>query len=135
MTDHVSQAKRSMIMRSVRAKHSSPELAVRKIIFALGYRYRLHGANLPGKPDIVFPGKKKVIFIHGCFWHAHGCPKGKPPKSNLSFWLPKFEKNKTRDTENVNSIISLGWKPLVIWQCEIKNKDVLIEKIRVFLDN
>ncbi|MEO7164684.1 MAG: very short patch repair endonuclease, partial [Bdellovibrionia bacterium] len=84
--------------------------------------------------DIVFPGRKKVIFIHGCFWHGHQCNKGQPPKSNLPYWLPKLERNIARDDQNMKSILALGWKAIIIWQCEIKNKDNLAEKIKCFLN-
>lgn len=133
MTDHVSKEKRSNIMKKVRGKNTSPELLVRKIIYSLGYRYRLHGKDLPGKPDIVFRWRKKVIFIHGCFWHAHGCKKGQPPKSNLPYWIPKLQENKIRDQDNIKSISAMGWSALIIWQCEIKSKDELIDKINSFL--
>jgi len=135
MTDHVSQEDRSRIMKEVRSKNTSTELAVRKLIYSLGYRYRLHYKELPGKPDLTFIGRKKAIFIHGCFWHAHECPKGRPPKSNLAYWLPKLERNKARDIENINSLSSLGWKTLTIWQCEIKNEESLRKKILHFLES
>lgn len=107
---------------------------MRKLIFSLGYRYRLHAKSLPGRPDLVFPGRKKVIFVHGCFWHGHDCKRGSAPVTNKEFWLPKLEKNKVRDTETFDRLVSMGWKVLVIWQCRLKDKDALKTKIINFLD-
>lgn len=95
-------------MQAVKQKDTKPEMAVRRLLFSLEYRYRLHRKDLPGKPDIVFPGRKKAIFVHGCFWHAHGCPKGQPPKSNLEYWGPKLEANVKRDEEKIAELESLG---------------------------
>lgn len=134
MTDHVQPEKRSEIMKRVRGKNTSTELTVRKLIYSLGYRYHLHDKNLPGKPDIVFRGRKKVIFVNGCFWYYHQCKIGNPPKSRLDYWLPKLEKNKIRDQRNHEEITNLGWDYLVIWQCELKDTDKLKNKIKSFLD-
>lgn len=134
MTDHVSKEKRSEIMKSIRSKNTTPELLVRKLVYSLGYRYRLHGKNLPGKPDLVFLGRRKVIFVHGCFWHYHKCKKGNPPKSNLDYWLPKLEVNRQRDIRNQESIVALGWEFLVIWQCQISDTATLMKTIVTFLD-
>jgi len=134
VTDHVSKEKRSEIMKRIRGKNTTPELIVRKLVYSLGYRYRLHGKNLPGKPDLVFSGRKKVIFVHGCFWHYHTCKKGKPPKSNLDYWLPKLEENRRRDTYNQELITSIGWEFLVIWQCQIRDTDTLKKTIVAFLE-
>ncbi|WP_341327215.1 very short patch repair endonuclease [Methylotuvimicrobium sp. KM2] len=135
MVDKVSKEKRSEIMSKVRGKDTSPELVVRKLVFSLGYRYRLHAKNLPGKPDLVFPGRKKAIFVHGCFWHYHDCKKGKPPKSNEAYWLPKLEKNRKRDQENAALLENLGWEVMVIWQCQLKNLLDLETAIKSFLDS
>lgn len=135
MIDHVSKEKRSEIMKRIRGKDTAPELIVRKLIYSLGYRYRLHGQKLPGKPDIVFAGKKKVIFVHGCFWHGHNCKKGKPPKSNLDYWLPKLKENRRRDTLNQKLIRSAGWEVLIIWQCQIHDAITLEKAIINFLEN
>lgn len=134
MTDHVSKEKRSEIMKLIRGKNTTPELAVRKLVYALGYRYRLHGKNLPGKPDLVFASRKKVIFVNGCFWHFHECKKGNPPKSKLEYWLPKLEQNRLRDFRNYESITALGWQYLVIWQCQISNTVDLTKTVVNFLD-
>jgi len=122
-------------MSRIRGKNTSPELTIRKLVYSLGYRYRLYSKDLPGKPDLVFPGRKKVIFVHGCFWHYHGCKKGQLPKSRLDYWLPKLEANKRRDEENSQELIKQGWKVLVLWQCEIKKTSVLKEAIINFLDS
>ena len=131
--DRVSKEKRSEMMKKVRGKNTAPELAVRKLVYSLGYRYRLHGKNLPGKPDLVFSGRKKVIFVHGCFWHYHGCKKGMPPKSRSEYWLPKLEENKRRDEKAISDLIGKGWKVLVVWQCETKNLEELTTRISDFL--
>jgi len=108
MVDNRSPEKRSATMRAVRGKNTGPEWAVRKLVHGMGYRYRLHRKDLPGKPDLTFPGRRKAIFVHGCFWHAHGCHMGQPPKSRLDYWLPKLERNKERDAERVAQLEDLG---------------------------
>ena len=110
-------------MAKVHSKNTTPELKLRTLIWSLGFRgYRVHYKKLPGKPDIVFIGKKKVIFVHGCFWHGHDCRAGKNvPKSNLEYWIPKLERNKTRDKRNIRELKTLGWDVLVIWECELKD--------------
>lgn len=118
--DNRSKAKRSHTMRAVRSKDTAPEMVVRRALYRQGYRYRLHRKDLPGKPDLAFISRKKAIFVHGCFWHAHGCRYGQPPKSNLEFWLPKLARNAERDQESYKALASMGWKTLVIWECQIK---------------
>lgn len=120
-------------MSKVRSKNTFPELAVRKLVFSLGYRYRLHAKNLPGKPDLVFPGRKKVIFVHGCFWHGHYCRQGRAPTSRTDYWLPKLEENKQRDQAKINQLEVLGWQSLVIWQCELRDLKKLTKSIQDFL--
>ncbi len=127
-------AKRSEIMASVRSKNTGPELVVRKWLTSKGYRYRLQRKDLPGCPDIVFPARRKVIFVHGCFWHGHRCAKGRPPKSRLNYWLPKLDENKKRDARNIRKLKRSGWGVMTIWQCQIKDMAVIGEKIRVFLE-
>lgn len=123
-------------MAKVRSKDTKPEMIVRRLIYSLGFRYRLHRKDLPGKPDLVFFRRKKVIFVHGCFWHEHSCRAGlKKPKSNQGYWLPKLERNVQRDRENQEQLVKMGWKVLIIWECELKNKDDLIEKLKSFLDS
>lgn len=134
--DKISSEQRSKNMRRIRSKDTKPEIKVRKLIFKMGYRYRLHWKKLPGKPDIVFPGRKKVIFVHGCFWHQHdnrNCNYVHKPKSRLDYWLPKLERNKQRDNENQKEIEDIGWEYLIIWECQINNTDKLREIITNFL--
>jgi len=102
----------------------------------MGYRYRLHGAGLPGKPDLVFNRKKKVIFVHGCFWHGHKCPLGRIPKSRVSFWTNKILCNNARDKKHIRALARLGWKSLVLWECDLKKKtkqERILQKIKLFL--
>lgn len=121
MMDTRTKAQRRRIMQSVRTENTGPEMLVRKLLHRLGYRFRLHSEALPGKPDIVFPARRKAIFVHGCFWHGHGCAKGRPPKSRHDYWLPKIEANRARDSKAMASLAHLGWQALVIWECETKN--------------
>jgi DNA mismatch endonuclease (patch repair protein) len=122
-------------MARVHSKNSRPELFVRKLIFALGYRYRLHARDLPGHPDLVFRKRRKVIFVHGCFWHRHtACALARLPKSRLDFWVPKLEGNKQRDQRNKRALTKDGWKVLTIWECQLKNTVRLQATIRRFLD-
>jgi DNA mismatch endonuclease, patch repair protein len=134
MTDIFSKSKRSDIMRRVRQKHSRPEIAVRRAAHSLGYRYRLHVDKLPGQPDVVFAGRHKVIFVHGCFWHGHGgrCKK-KLPVSNVEYWKAKIIKNRRRDRKNIKELQLLGWDVLVIWECETSKRALLETKLTTFL--
>jgi DNA mismatch endonuclease (patch repair protein) len=119
----------------VRSKNMRPEMAVRKLVFALGYRYRLHARDLPGCPDLAFRPRKKVIFVHGCFWHRHAnCALARMPKSRLDFWMPKLEGNRVRDEKNRKTLAREGWKVLTIWECELRNTKRLERGIRRFLD-
>jgi DNA mismatch endonuclease (patch repair protein) len=132
--DKLSPERRSANMRRIRSKDTSPELALRKLIHGLGYRFRLHRKDLPGKPDLVFPSRRKVIFVHGCFWHQHrGCIDGRMPKSNTSYWLPKLANNKTRDKKNRSRLARLGWKSLVIWDCQTRDGKKLKQQLKAFL--
>lgn len=134
--DVLSPKRRSEIMSRIRGKNTTPELIVRKLVYSMGYRYRLHYVKLPGKPDLVFPGRKKVIFVHGCFWHGHeGCRKAKLPKTKLDYWRPKLEENKQRDALKQEKLKELGWQILIIWQCELKEIELLKSNIMTFLDN
>ncbi len=122
-------------MARVRSKNMRPELAVRKLVFAMGYRYRLHGTGLPGHPDLVFSSRKKVIFVHGCFWHRHrGCGLARLPKSRLEFWEPKLEGNRVRDEKNTEALARDGWKVLTVWECQLKDTAGLERRVRRFLD-
>jgi DNA mismatch endonuclease (patch repair protein) len=121
-------------MRAVRGRNTRPEISVRQIAFGLGYRFRLHRGDLPGKPDIAFPGRQKAIFVHGCFWHQHkGCRRATVPKSNRGFWRKKLGRNIARDATQLAAIKKRGWRALVVWECEIKNKRRLAAKIKRFL--
>lgn len=133
MADVFDIAKRSDIMSRVRDKDTGPELAVRRLTFSLGYRYRLHRKDLPGKPDLTFPRLRKVIFVHGCFWHGHHCTAGAPPSSNSAYWLPKLARNKKRDKRNLRALRKLGWKCLVVWECQLKNPSTVQKRIERFL--
>lgn len=126
---------RSENMRRIRSKNTTPEMAVRQLVHGMGYRYRLHGKAVPGKPDLVFAGRRKVIFVHGCFWHQHSdCPDGRLPKSNGAYWLPKLNRNVQRDAQAVEQLSAMGWQSLIVWECETKNASVLAEKLKGFLD-
>ena len=120
-------------MRAVHAKDTAPELFVRSMLYRLGYRFRLHLRTLPGAPDIVFPGRKRVIFIHGCFWHGHDCARGQLPTSNVAFWEGKIHGNKKRDARVTQQLESEGWTVLTIWQCETKDVAELEQRLVRFL--
>lgn len=133
MVDSVSAAMRSDIMSRVRSKDTRPELLVRRLIHSAGFRYRLHVRDLPGRPDLVFSRRKKVIFVHGCFWHSHiGCQHARIPKSRTDFWLAKLGANKARDERNLRALDEAGWTVLVLWECELRRPG-LLEKIEEFL--
>jgi DNA mismatch endonuclease (patch repair protein) len=132
--DRLTVARRSALMARVGSKHTTPELLVRKLARALGYRYRLHKATLPGKPDLAFLALRKAIFVHGCFWHGHArCRFGRLPRSNLSYWAPKIARNKERDRANTRALRAIGWNVLVIWQCETRDQRKLLVRLRRFL--
>jgi DNA mismatch endonuclease (patch repair protein) len=125
---------RSQMMAAVRSKNTQPEMLVRRLVHSMGYRYRLHAARLPGKPDLAFAGRRKVIFVHGCFWHQHGGCKGSHlPKSNKKYWLPKLKRNQVRDEEHLKALRANGWRSLVLWECELRKGAALRRKISRFL--
>jgi DNA mismatch endonuclease (patch repair protein) len=127
-------AARSFNMSRIRAKDTKPELIVRRMLHSMGYRYRLHAPELPGKPDIVFRPRRRVIFVHGCFWHRHpGCSKATTPKTMREFWQNKFKKNVQRDLSAQKELSELGWLCLVVWECETKDADHLANKLSAFL--
>lgn len=133
--DKLSPDERSKLMAKVKSKNTKPELLVRKLIFSLGYRYRLHSAKLPGSPDLVFSSRKKVIFVHGCFWHRHeGCRRATTPQSKQEYWNGKFARTVERDRANIVALKSMGWDSLVLWECELKNIDLLKAKLVSFLN-
>lgn len=126
---------RSRTMRAVKGRDTGPEMIVRRLAHGMGYRYRLHRKDLPGKPDLAFPSRRKVIFVHGCFWHQHHCARGaRSPKSNREYWIPKLRRNKERDERNQRLLRESGWDALVIWECEMKDRDVLRDRIAGFLE-
>jgi DNA mismatch endonuclease, patch repair protein len=134
MVDRLSAKRRSWLMSRVRRENTAPELSVRRLISAIGYRYRLHAPELPGRPDIVFRKTKKVIFVHGCFWHHHiGCRLATIPKSRTGFWRAKFSRNRARDAAILERLESGGWRTLTIWQCQIRDLCSLEKRIRAFL--
>jgi DNA mismatch endonuclease, patch repair protein len=137
VVDSLTPAERSERMGRIRGRDSTPELRVRRLVFSLGYRYRLHVSRLPGRPDLVFPGRRKVIFVHGCFWHRHRhsqCPLSRLPKSRLDFWLPKLEGNSRRDRRNIAALRHAGWGVLVVWECELRAADSVSRRIQRFLE-
>lgn len=139
MADTASPEKRSQIMSAIRAANTIPEIYVRKLLFREGFRYRLNHKKLPGRPDIVLAKYKTVIFVHGCFWHKHGCHLSDTPKSNIDFWNKKFEANENRDKRIAQSLLNLGWNVIIVWECAIRGKhrnseDLLKLKLKSNLD-
>lgn len=123
-------------MSGIRARDTTPELAVRQVAHGLGFRFRLHRRDLPGSPDLVFPARRKVIFVHGCYWHRHrGCRLAYEPKSNIDFWNTKFTRNVQRDNRVKEQLESMGWDVLVIWECETHNRSVLTSSLESFLNH
>jgi len=132
--DSLTPQQRSANMAAVRGKNTRPELLVRRLLYGLGYRYRLHAANLPGRPDIVFRKRQCVIFVNGCFWHGHDCRRGNPPSSRTEFWWPKIDKNRDRDRRVQKQLKKDGWRVLTVWECETKNQARLQRRLCRFLD-
>jgi DNA mismatch endonuclease (patch repair protein) len=133
MTDTRTPDVRRRIMQAVRTQDTGPEMVVRRLLHGLGYRYRLHRKSLPGSPDLVFPKRRKVVFVNGCYWHGHGCAKGRLPKSRVEYWAPKIEKNKDRDRASLAALKRLGWKACSIWQCETRDPNALQKRLMRFL--
>jgi DNA mismatch endonuclease (patch repair protein) len=128
------EASRSALMARIGPKHSVPEMAVRRLVHSLGFRFRLHRRDLPGRPDLVFPAAGKVIFVHGCFWHRHAnCARTTNPKTRAAFWEEKFRRNVKRDAENVRDLRNAGWKVLIVWECETRQPSPLQRIIKRFL--
>jgi DNA mismatch endonuclease, patch repair protein len=134
--DTLTVSDRSERMSRVRSKDTKPELPVRSLVHGMGFRYRLHDRRLPGSPDLVFPSRGKIIFVHGCFWHRHAeqCEFTRWPKSKLDFWRPKLERNNQRDKIVKKELRKLGWRVLVIWECQLKKREPLVTKLRAFLE-
>ena len=137
MADTLTPSARSERMGRVRGQDTKPEMVVRRLIHGMGYRYRLHAKDLPGRPDIVFRKRKKAIFIHGCFWHRHpdpACKLARLPKTRLDFWLPKLEGNRQRDIANVERLEAMGWQVLLVWECELRDREQLRNALRRFIE-
>jgi DNA mismatch endonuclease (patch repair protein) len=127
---------RSRVMRQVRGRDTGPEMVVRRLVHSMGFRYRLHCRELPGNPDLVFPSRRKIIFVHGCFWHGHACRSGRNrPSSNTGYWIPKLERNKARDRANRKQLKRLGWDVLVVWECQLKRAGGIAARILRFLEH
>lgn len=125
---------RRRVMATIRGQDTGPEIAVRRMLHAMGYRYRLHRRDLPGRPDVAFPGRHKAVFVHGCFWHQHpGCKLARQPKSRLNYWLPKLRRNQERDRERLEALATMGWKVLIIWECEARDPKTMAVALRRFL--
>jgi DNA mismatch endonuclease Vsr len=133
--DNLSRKRRSEVMSRVRSKHTKPELAVRRLAFAMGFRYRLHVQSLPGTPDLVFRKLRKAVFVHGCFWHGHSCPRGSIPSTNVNFWQNKIAANRVRDRRSQKTLLADGWSLLTLWECEIKDADRVKNRLARFLGN
>lgn len=133
MTDTRTKEQRRRIMQAVKRKDTGPEMAVRRLLHSAGFRYRLHVKGLPGSPDLVFPARRKAIFVHGCYWHGHGCKKGRLPKSGLDYWGQKIEANRQRDARKEAELRDAGWDVLTVWQCEIADKATLETRLWSFL--
>lgn len=134
--DKLTVAHRSWLMSHVKSKNTGPEMLVRHLVFRMGYRYRLHDKRLPGKPDLVFSGRRKAIFVNGCFWHAHeDCRYASLPKTRVSFWQEKLQKNRIRDRANTALLQAKGWKVLTVWQCELKDIETLANKLYDFIEH
>ncbi len=127
-------AKRSAIMRAVKSRDTSPELAVRALLRRFAPHYRLHRKDVPGNPDIAYIGKKRAIFVHGCFWHGHDCARGaRMPKANADYWRAKIARNRARDEANASRLAALGWRAMIVWECEIRDVEALEKRLREFL--
>lgn len=126
---------RSRIMRAVKGSDTKPEMIVRRMVHGMGYRYRLHRKDLPGKPDLVFSSRRKTIFVHGCFWHGHNCARGaRVPKSNRDYWVNKIVGNRERDIKSRAALAIAGWGVLTIWECELKDPELLRKRLREYLE-
>jgi DNA mismatch endonuclease (patch repair protein) len=130
MVDLYNEEQRSEIMSRIVSKDTLPEVRVRKVLHRLRFRFRLHRKDLPGKPDIVLPKWRTVIFVHGCFWHGHDCCEGHTPKSNTAYWAPKLERNRKRDAENAEKLKVLGWNLIIIWECQTYSLRKLEDRLR-----
>ena len=136
MSGREDPAARSAVMRAVKSRNTSPEMKVRALLRAIAPGYRVHRAELPGKPDIAYVGRKRAIFVHGCFWHGHDCARGaRDPKANAAYWRAKIDRNRARDGRNLESLQALGWRAMVVWECELKDEAALRARLAAFLDD
>ena len=134
-TDVFTAEQRSAVMRKVPGKNSSAEMAVRRLLTRMGLRYRLHRKDLPGSPDVAMPGRKAAVFVHGCFWHGHDCKRGaRSPKANADYWTAKIARNRARDAAAVEALTAMGWRPLVVWECELKDEAQVEARVRNLLE-
>ena len=131
--DTLTPDQRSRLMSRIRSRDTTPELVVRSMLHRMGYRFRLHRKDLPGKPDVVLPRHRKVVLVHGCFWHGHGCKLGPVPKSNQGYWSPKIAGNRARDARNALALAELGWQVLELWECEIRDLKGTERRIKEFM--
>jgi DNA mismatch endonuclease (patch repair protein) len=135
MADRLTAERRSENMRRIRAKDTTPEMVVRRLLHRLGYRYRLHAKDLPGKPDLVFPSRRAIVMVHGCFWHGHkGCRESRMPGSNREYWVEKLERNYARDRSHLRALRRLGWRVIVVWECQTEDPTRLEPRLVRFLD-
>lgn len=134
MADKLTPQQRSANMARIRAKDTKPEMLVRRMVHGMGFRYRLHRKDLPGKPDLVFGPRRKVIFVHGCFWHLHACRGGRIPASRRDYWAPKLQRNAERDAEHLAALRAAGWQVLIVWECETKDLAALQSRLAEFLE-
>jgi len=136
MTDVYSPEKRSAVMRRVKGRNTTPEMKVRRALTTLGARYRLHRKDLPGNPDVVMPGRRLAIFVHGCFWHGHDCARGsRAPKQNAEYWQAKIGRNVARDAKSTEALAALGWRVETIWECDLKDAERLDARLRALLQS
>lgn len=136
MRDHLTPSQRSANMAKIRSKDTQPEMTVRRLLHSRGFRYRVQGTKLPGRPDLVFSARKKVVFVHGCFWHQHdsrSCRHGRHPKSNANYWTPKLQRTVIRDQQNIDRLRDLGWAALTIWECEVATPEAVVSRLLEFL--
>ena len=134
MPDQFPPEVRKLIMARVRGKDTRPELLVRRALHRAGYRYRLHYPALPGKPDLAFPSRRKVVFVNGCFWHSHcGCSRARIPETNREYWTTKLQRNRQRDAKNLAELKDCGWEAITLWECELKNLDSTVARVIDFL--
>lgn len=135
MTGPAPSELRSRTMRAVRSKDTTPELKLRRLLHRAGFRFRLHRKDLPGSPDLVFPARKAVIFVHGCFWHGHDCKRGaRAPKANAEYWRAKIARNIARDGRSLDALQTAGWRVSIVWECQLKDTEAVLARVSQFLD-